>query len=206
MFVVFLAFLITTALAGGGPAGIVLYHRKGTEIFLLLADHQPPSKRGWGGFGGKHEKGETPAQTAARETEEETRGFFKRTELLEKIENQTPFVDGEFALFFLEIDYVPADRIAAFEIPADNKAYRERGPWAWFPLPEIMRHLERVPTPGTAASVNARLLPGNRSAKHYWPVWLRNMHRALNAGVLPWMKSSTSQAKTPEKSAMIPER
>ena len=44
------------------PAGIVLYFKSGDDIFLLLADHRE-SDRG-------HE-GESAAETAARETEEE---------------------------------------------------------------------------------------------------------------------------------------
>lgn len=176
----------------------MLYHRQGEEIFLLLADHQAPSKRGWGGFGGKYEEGESPAQTAARETEEETRGFFNRTELLEKIKNQVPFEDGEFSLFFVEIDRIPVEQIAASKVPEDKKAYRERGPWVWFPLSEVMQFLKAEPDPKTIASVSVRLLPEGHSSKHFWPVWLQSMYRAFNAGVLPWMKSNSGEAKALE--------
>ncbi|RYD75036.1 MAG: NUDIX hydrolase [Verrucomicrobiaceae bacterium] len=192
----FLNLFAFAALAGvGGPAGIVLYHRSGEEVFLLLADHQPPSTRGWGAFGGSYEEGETPAQTAARETEEETRGYFKRVELLNKIKDQTPFEDGVFSLFFLEVDHVPAEQIAGGKIPEGDNSYRERGPWAWVPFSEILRHLKTEPHPQAAAILDSRLLPAGVASKHYWPVWLHNMHRALNAGALPWIKVKTGNEK-----------
>ena len=87
------------------PAGILLYFKAGTKVYLLLADHATPGSkdRGWGGFGGGPENGESPAETAARETAEETRGFFLAAALLKQIESQTPVIDTNgFALFFAE--------------------------------------------------------------------------------------------------------
>ena len=57
-----------------GPAGTILYFRSGQDVYLLLAEDSRKT-RGWGSFGGGANEGESPAQTAARETEEETRGF-----------------------------------------------------------------------------------------------------------------------------------
>ena len=48
-----------------GPAGILLYHRDGEDVFLLLANDSK-GVRGWGGFGGNAEPGETPRATAAQ--------------------------------------------------------------------------------------------------------------------------------------------
>ena len=67
------------------PAGIVLYSVVEGEVLLLLADHRLPG-RGWAAYGGAARAGETSAETAARETEEETRGYFKRADLLKDVE------------------------------------------------------------------------------------------------------------------------
>ena len=67
---------------------------------LLLADHTPRSKRGWASFGGAHEPGGSPTDTAARETGEETRGQFRRADILKAIGTQEPVFDGSYALFF----------------------------------------------------------------------------------------------------------
>jgi 8-oxo-dGTP pyrophosphatase MutT (NUDIX family) len=181
--------------APGDSAGIVVYHRDGDRVFLLLADH-PTAKRGWGGFGGGREKGETPAQAAARETEEETRGFFKSADMLAKIKDQKPVIDGDFALFFAEVEPVETAEIAAHPIPDGDETYRERGPWAWVPFAEVLKHLKEEPGARTVARIDPAVVPA-KSAQHFWPVWLRNMWVALKEDALPWLKEPSPASREP---------
>ena len=78
------------------PAGMVLYFESGDEVYLLLAEHAG-SQRGWAGFGGGPRAGESVAETAAHKGEEESRGYFKRADLLAMIKDQSPIMDGDFA-------------------------------------------------------------------------------------------------------------
>lgn len=171
------------------PAGIVLYMKSGGEVFLLLADHTLQYTRGWGSFGGSHEDGETPAQTAARETAEETRGTFSPDALVTRLEGQEPVVDGSFHMYFLEIDFVPAPSVANNE-PADDTVYfRERGPYAWIPFSEIRKHLVSE-EPDPPYSIDKRYLPAGTERDWLWTVWIHNMRLAFQEGAIPWEATS----------------
>jgi 8-oxo-dGTP pyrophosphatase MutT (NUDIX family) len=171
--------------AGGNPAGVVLYAETAQGVVLLLADHTPPSKRGWGAFGGAHEQGESIAETAARETEEETRGYFKRETILAAIKTQQPVMDGSFALYFVKVDPVPISDISNAPIPPDKKTYAERGPYAWIPAAEVERIVSLKDTK-TPAQINAEFLPANRHTDYLWPVWIHNMRIAFKEKAIPW--------------------
>lgn len=186
---VILSLLVTGAAAsgcaGGRPAGTILYTQGDQGVFLLLADHRPPSTRGWGSFGGKHEPGESTPQTAARETEEETRGYFHRTAILAAIGDQQPVYDGHFATYFVQVDHVPVTVIAASSTPSDDLAYAERGPWAWIPYAEIQRLMDADPT-AAPLSIEARYLPADAHTDWVWPTWLDSLRLAVQRGALPW--------------------
>lgn len=176
-------FLVPSQLlsAGSGtPAGILLYARTKQGILLLLADHRD-SDRGWAGFGGSHEENETPAETAARETEEETRGYFSRGNLLKQLKGQEPVYDNGFAAYFLEIDFVPASKIRKKKLTTSNEAFLERGPHAWIPLNEALKYLEKAPP----YPIDSKLLPKDRKTSYFWPTWLNNLRAATKAGRLP---------------------
>ena len=167
------------------PAGIVLYFRSGGEIYLLLAEHAG-SKRGWAGFGGNPEAGETVAETAAREGEEETRGYFKRAALLAKIKGQSPVVEGKFATYFVEVAFVPAQRVMNNSVPSGNHAYLERSTFAWMPysiLEDVLR--EKIDRNKTYR-IKAEFLPASSQTQWFWPAWLRVMHKAAANRALPW--------------------
>ncbi len=166
------------------PAGTILYAKTPEGIVFLLADHAPPSDRGWASFGGHGERGETVAETAARETEEETHGFFSREDLLAKIADQSPILDGPYSFYLVEIDHVPTTEIEKHAIPTDNAAYAERGPFAWIPLTEIQRFFD--PTTVTfPLRLQAELLPPDRHTEHVWPIWLHHLSVALEANRFP---------------------
>ncbi|HDI59061.1 MAG TPA: NUDIX domain-containing protein [Desulfobacteraceae bacterium] len=171
--------------AAGGPAGAVLYTCTDQGVFLLLADHRPPSRRGWGSFGGRHEPGESPAETAARETEEETRGYFKRAAILAAIGDQQPAYDGFFTQYFVQVDDVPAEAIAKATASSNDRVYAERGPWAWIPYTEIRRLINSGHSAGLLR-IDARYLPADAHTDWVWPTWLDSLRVAIEQGVLPW--------------------
>ena len=168
------------------PAGIVLYFESGGEVFLLLADSRE-SDRGWGAFGGSPHEGENSAETAARETEEETRGYFPRDELLNSIKDQDPVIDHNgFALFFAEIPFVPAQLVTNNPVPNDDESYSERGPYAWIPYSELERILKGPVNSDKRYTIKARLLPRERNTSWFWSVWLGNVRRAIETDSIPW--------------------
>ena len=168
---------------------MVLYFKSGDDVFLLLADHRK-STRGWGAFGGGPHEGESAAQTAARETEEETRGYFPRHGLLKMIQGQEPAIDHNgFAMYFAEIPFVPAQRVTNNPIPSGDNSYRERGPYAWIPYSEISRHL-KGPVSDGKHPLEVTFLPGKRSTSWLWPIWLGSFSRAIETDSVPWTKVS----------------
>ena len=169
----------------GNPAGIVLYLSSKDGVYLLLADHTGLSNRGWSAFGGRSEGDEFPAETAARETEEETRGCFSREILLQKIMNKIPVVDGEFHMFFVEIDFIPAQRVTNNILTDKGFRYKERGPYAWIPYSEVRKHLLNRSNKGKYV-IDKRFLPKNVKRNWFWTVWIHNMHEAFQRGLIPW--------------------
>ncbi len=169
------------------PAGMVLYFKSGGEIFLLLADHRGED-RGWSAYGGGPNEGESAAETAARETEEETRGYFLREDLLTLIEGQQPVIDSDgFALYFAEIPFVPAQRVTNNPLPSDDESYTERGPYAWIPYSELDRYLKGPVEYKKKYPIAATLLPAGQNTAWFWPIWLGNVWLAVETDSIPWM-------------------
>ena len=182
------ALAFSTAAQAESAAGTVLYFKTKGEVFLLLAEYtyEDAQKRGWSAFSGGPEKGESPAETAARQTEEETRGYFSREQILKKIGRKKPIYDGSFAFFFIAVDFVPAPRVTHNEVPPGDEDYSERGPYAWVPYSEVAKHIAKEIDRKHAHSIDSRYLPKERSSDWFWPVWLGNIRRAIEAGALPW--------------------
>lgn len=167
-------------------AGILLYMQTADEVWLLVADDMAAA-RGWGGFGGHAEGDESAAQTAARETEEETRGVFRRAMLLEKIAGQVPVIDaGGFALFSAEVDYVPARFLTNQKAP-DGRVYHERSHYAWVPFSAVAPLLASEIDHERVYRIDTRYLPAASPATWLWPVWLATLRTAALAGALPWV-------------------
>ena len=167
------------------PAGMVIYHKSGGEVYLLLAEHAR-GNRGWAGFGGGARAGETLAETAAHKGEEETKGYFNRADLLKKIEGQKPVMDGEFASYFVEVDFVPAQRIANNPPPVDDDAYGERSTYAWIPYSAVEGHLKAELDRETKYEIDPLYLPAGSTTNWFWRAWLSNMRKAALAKALPW--------------------
>lgn len=174
----------------GPPAGITLYAVTPQGVKLLLADHTVSARipaRGWSSFGGSHEAGETPIQTAARETEEETHGYFKRQDLEKALAGQEPAVDGVYHQFFLEVPFVEITELLKVEIP-ETHSFQERGPFAWIPLSEILPYLEGREFPKEAAKIQPRYLPAGGQTDWLWSTWLRNLRQAREARNPAWSR------------------
>lgn len=199
---VFFLLCLRGALLSGAPAGMVLYFQTEDEVYLLLADHTEPSERGWAAFGGGSEDGESAAETAAREAEEETRNFFSRKRLLEGIVNESPVVDGTFHLFFHEIDFVPARRIQNNPLNTDDFSYHERKNYAWVPYSEIRSYLSD--DDGDERKVlDERYLPAETTTGWLWGVWVRNMRVAFEAGAIPWEREVAPSEANQERSRSV---
>ena len=190
-----------SAVQAEGPAGMVLYFQSGAEVFLLLADHRE-TDRGWAGYGGGPDEGESAAETAARETEEETRGYFLREDLLARIKDQEPVIDNDFALYFAEIPFVPAQLVTNNPLPSDDESYVERGPYAWIPYSEVQPYLKGPVEPEEKHPIEERLLPGKRYTSWYWQVWLGSVRRAVETNSIPWEEAASPDLS--EKGSLDP--
>ena len=178
------------------PAGMVLYFKSGDEVFLLLADHRA-SDRGWAAYGGGSREGESTAETAARETEEETRGYFRRDDLLTMIEGQKPVIDRNgFALYFAEIPFVPADLVTNNPLPSYDWSYTERGPYAWIPYSELDKYLKGPIDYEKRYPIEETLLPSGQNTAWFWPIWLGNVRRAIEIDAIPWTIERYGSGKT----------
>ncbi len=172
------------------PAGTVLYFKSGDETYLLLADHAGrAASRGWASFGGGPQDGESPAQTATRETEEETRGFFLQRDLLKSIEHHTPAIDDiGFASYFIEIPFAPPQRVGNNRPPDNELAYNERGPYAWIPFSAIEKYLQDEIDGNKKYPVDIKFLPAASNTDWFWPVWLASLKNAMALGAVPWQQ------------------
>ena len=166
-------------------AGTVLYFTFKDETHLLLADHQFPGQRhrGWSGFGGLCD-GEAVDVAAARETEEETRGFYNKGEILTRIGTSPKILIGNFTTFFVEVDYVPAVVINNHQRQGDAPAYLERGPYAWIPFSVIWHAIKNRQS--GRAQITGKYLPPDARTDWLFEPFLTSLVAAKAAGILPW--------------------
>lgn len=169
------------------PAGVVPYFQSGGEVYLLLAEHAG-SSRGWAGFGGGDMEGENYAQTAARKGMEESRGYYKSADLLRRIQKVKPVMDGHFASYFVEMDFVPAPAVTNHPVPEENDAYLERSTFAWIPYSAVVPHLGADIDRKKKYMIDPAFLPKGSETQWFWPIWLSNMRKAEAEGTLPWSK------------------
>ena len=170
-----------------GPAGIVLYCRHEGEIHLLLANDRL-GRRGWGGFVGGNKEGESTAMTAARETSEETRGFYDPDWLLKKIADQKPVRQWACSFYFAEVAHVPAKRIMEHPVPLLNLAYMETQHYAWVPFSEIEPLLTKRKLTEADLRLHPRHLKPDSRSKSHWRVWIDNLRRMHLKEAFPWSR------------------
>ena len=157
-------------------AGVVAYAEVNEEIHILVADHKINAARGCGAFGGCIDADETTMEGALRELHEETRCALPESLAIDR---NTPNVSfGRFTSYAMKIPFINAEDIAS--APPHPRCAglsgRERGPWAWIALDDLLDAL------GADDNVNspfpASFLP---AAEHRW-FWSKSMRviRALN--------------------------
>lgn len=187
---IFLAMMVTglclSSVKAQPPAGVQLYFKTGGEVYLLLAEHGNYSSRGWAGFGGGAREGETLAQTAAHKGEEESRGYWKRADLLKLIEGQKPVMDGEFAAFFAEVAFVPAQAVMNHPPPEQTETYLERSNFAWIPYSAVEGYLKEGIDRDKRYRIDSAYLPSGSKTNWFWRAWLGNMRKAVVENGLPW--------------------
>ncbi|MFT5368423.1 MAG: ADP-ribose pyrophosphatase YjhB (NUDIX family) [Candidatus Latescibacterota bacterium] len=187
-----MALLLCGGAFAEGPAGTVVYFQSGGEVYLLLAEHHN-SRRGWAGFGGGAREGETVAETAATKTHEESRGYYKKEDILEKIKGLKPVVAGDFATYFVEVPFVPVQQIMNHRIPdEENDAYSERSTFAWVPYSTMADFLNEDLSKNRLIKymVAPTFLPAGSETQWLWPAWLRSMRAAVATNTLPWKSKS----------------
>lgn len=169
---------------GACGAGTVLYSRDGDKTWLLLADHVNwfQRDRGWAAFGGLCD-GDAPPEAAARETEEETRGFFARDGIRERIETAKRLKTGDYYTWFIEIDHVPAEQVTLHTPPQQQSSYYERGPYTWVPLEVIWRSIDQH-YPGRVW-LPSQYLPKRRSTSWLHDAFVASMITARRNHLLP---------------------
>ena len=178
-----ISLLFLMPLQAKGPAGTVLYFRNAQSVYILLAD-DINSNRGWSSFGGGAEEGESEMETAARETEEETRGFFIKEWLLQKMHGQKPIKFKGFSMYFVEVPFVPAQQIMNTPLKKNaSESMRERVHYAWIPETDLKRALTV-----TNAKIDSVYLPTTSKSKLYWNIWLAGMENAYKKNACPWLK------------------
>ena len=172
------------AMAGCG-AGTVLYFRFNGETYLLMADHSWPSQRdrGWSGFGGRCD-GQPVDVAAARETEEETKGFFSQEEIIARLGTSPKIRVGDFTTFFLEIDYVPAIVLNNQESAHFKASFFERGPYAWISISVIREAVAKKQA--SRMYIPGKYLPPDAQTDWLFEPFVTSLMAAKEAGILPW--------------------
>lgn len=177
--------LLSPNVAADCGAGTVIYFKFKGEIYLLLADHtwSHQRDRGWSGFGG-YCGGDSVDVAAARETEEETKGFYSRNEILARLASSPKIRVGDFTTFFVEVDFVPAIVINN-QKPSDRTAgYFERGPYAWIPFSVIWQAIAKRRTGGV--QIPRKYIPRDNQSNRLFEAFVTSLLAAKKAGIFPW--------------------
>jgi len=177
--------LVASCASQGDPAGILLYSRHQGQIQLLVAN-DAPGVRGWSGFGGTARPGEGTKLTAARETSEETRGYFDQDWLLERIIGSGVVEINGFHLYFAEVPHVPAQEVMSHPVEPRQMALREFEFYTWVPFAEIKPLLSKAELTEADLKVNPRHLPHGCRADSYWRVWIAALQEAHRQQAFPW--------------------
>ena len=106
---------------------------------------------------------------------------------MKMIQHHEPVIDDStFALFFAEIDFVPAPLVTNHKPETEDRSYTECGPYAWIPFSEIERCIQTKVDGTMKYSVDKKLLPLGSKTDWFWPAWLGSVRKAAEANSLPW--------------------
>jgi hypothetical protein len=96
-----------------------------------------------------------------------------------------------FATYFVEVPFVPAQRIMNHPIPDENNdAYSERSTFAWVPYSALAGFLDEDLSKNRLVRylVDPAFLPAHSETQWLWAAWLRSMRKAVVTNALPWKK------------------
>lgn len=140
---------------GAGILPVALY--KGQLYFLFGKERERPNEtaRGWADFGGGHEDGEKPIETAAREGAEESSGFLgNRYKIANKLKKRKVTIktdNKQYTTYVLPIEYdenLPKyfnNQISFLKTYVNKKELNnttmyEKEQLRWFPLSSLLRY------------------------------------------------------------------
>ena len=136
------------------PASSAILERNGR--FLLVLRSNPPSADMYAFPGGRAEEGETPADAALREFEEETGIIARNPRLFETYDLRSHASDGTLTShFLLSVFLVDADEDAVAEAADDAAAI------GWYTLEEV----RTLPVPASVLECVERLVAAKAEAR-----------------------------------------
>ena len=171
-FVILPALVISASSLALPPAGVIPYSCQNGEALVLLAYDNGKDRNGWAAFGGGADKGESIAQTAAREFHEETGCVFLVPDAqdLEPLESSAI---GTFHTYAYEVPFVDSAKIEASRCGTVG----ERKDWIWFRLTDLITALKERED-----------IPDRFDSSKTYPLWFVgrvSLQEARDDGILP---------------------
>ncbi len=173
------AFLPLTAAvfmeAVAAPAGVAAYACvQGSAVYLLAFD-PAPRRQAWGHLGGRAEPGETGAQTALREFQEESNCAFELpVDVVTHMIGPSTFPGNAFQTFVLQVPFVDASTIAQARQCKDV----ERNQWVWVQHEVLQAALD-------LSTTDLPVSDGTPPTVHLWRPSQDALRKARDDGVLP---------------------
>lgn len=166
--------LLFSGVAFSGSAGVVPYACIEDGAYVLLAFDPKPSRQSYAAFAGGDKKGETLAETAAREFNEETRCVFEKPDV-KLLSAMTPSMDHGHATYVVEVPFVSP--LMFPDHPCEARV--ERSDWLWVRWSDLHKALltdEREPE--VVASLAHKYI-------RIWDKAASSMRSAMSDGLLP---------------------
>ncbi len=117
-------------------AGVLPYSTATGEVTVLLGFDAGEGH--WSDFVGTCTPGETPAQTAARQFEEETRGGYQISDISQRLQGVAPIEIGNTRIFLIEVPQVSARQL---ERLSKDRGF-EKTDYCWVPLLELLESID----------------------------------------------------------------
>jgi len=117
-------------------AGVLPYSTATGEVTVLLGFDAGEGH--WSDFVGTCTPGETPAQTAARQFEEETRGGYQLADISRRLQGAAPVEIGNTRIFLIEVPQVSARQL---ERLSKDRGF-EKTDYCWVPLLELLESID----------------------------------------------------------------
>ena len=171
---ILIASLLFSGTAFSGSAGVIPYACIQDGAYVLLAFDPKPNRQAYAAFSGGDKKGESVADTAAREFNEETRCVFDTPDA-SLLSTMTPSVDHGHTTFVAEVPFVSPLKFA--DNPCD--ANLERSDWLWVRWSDLHKALSGDESePRVVSSLSHKYIS-------IWDKAASSMRGAMRDGLLP---------------------